>query len=351
MQLEVICRPQLATASFDQSFSALPRLLRKDPFHVGLLPDDVWTMFLTVELPGPKNFWIIKHQSKVIGRIGASVSVFNKELGTLGFFEVDVGHHLYTQAAQMLIETGIAWLQQQAAVKRIIGPINFNTWFSYRFRVKPVDDLIFSWEPVNPPAYLALFKAQGFSPQYFYDSRGFDGLAQVEKRSQPGLVKATGLGYTFRPFDLSAGQIEKEVALVHRISLQGFGDQHFFEPIPATIFKQIYVPIAQKGALEYAFFAQDPSGQEIGFMYGFADGDYIVFKSTAVKPEHRGKGVFGALSHLMAKKAVSQGFTQFVMALMTTQSKHEGQMVKVFSDETRVLWRHDYVLLERGIQL
>ena len=127
-------------------------------------PAQIEEALIDLPLPAPRNFWLLEDDGVPIGRIGANVSSRIPQSGYLGFFEVDTRHAGAGEAALELIGAACAFLQGK--VSRVCGPVNFNTWLPYRFRVNECDERCFAWEPVNPPDYVDYFSCRGIRAQY-----------------------------------------------------------------------------------------------------------------------------------------------------------------------------------------
>ena len=154
------------------AFAALPAKVRRDPYRTGLLPSEVWKGFVMMPTPFPKEFWIIEDsRGEVVGRIGASVSPTRKGEGAIGFFEVDLASGDSAKIADALLSQAESWLKSKG-VSSAHGPMNFNTWFPYRFRVSEPKER-FTWEPENPPEYVEFWQKRGYTNLESYHSAGY----------------------------------------------------------------------------------------------------------------------------------------------------------------------------------
>jgi GNAT superfamily N-acetyltransferase len=257
----------------------------------------------------------------------------------VGFFEVDPR---FESVASDLLDAASEWLSSRGCA-RAVGPLALNTWFPYRFRVDSESEHHFPWEPINPPAYPGLFARAGFTEVQGYHSVATAGLAAYAEKTRPAYEKAAASGFTFRPFD-GAKLMEREVPLLHEISLKGFADNYLYEPIPLAAFRELYVPIANKMDFSYAFFVLSPEGKEVGFFFGFLQEDAVVLKSVTVLPEYRGFGLSNALSHLIAKRGVEHGATKYISALVRSGAQSES-----YGKKGETLWVHRYALYEKPL--
>lgn len=331
--------------------------LRHDPFRVGLLPAPVARGFLKMPLPFPAEFWLVQDGERTVGRIGANVSSLRwdgQATACAGFFECDPSRG---DVAKALLDAAASWAASHGA-RRLLGPMNFNTWFPYRFKVKAAgtggananDDRQYAWEPVNPPEYPAFFESMGFRAIEHYHSVGTRSTRDIFEGTRAAFERAAGLGYTMRKFD-SAHLLDREVPILHRISMAGFADNFLFEPIPEEFFRELYVPIANKVDVSLARFVLDPAGKEVGFCFAFADRadsgadqGQLVIKSIAVLPEARGRGLSNAFVHDCCREALTRGLDVFVSALMRSGAQSES-----YSRKGQEVWRHEYALFGKEI--
>ncbi len=330
-----MCKDSVALKNFVADFSKLPAELRDGRDTKGLVPIEIGEQFVTMPKPMPCEFWTLRTASGA-GRIAASCSLTENQRGYIGFFEASDG-----AVAETLIQLALDWLRQQNRTE-IHAPVNFNTWFSYRF-LHPAhlaeDQNWFSWEPIHPLSYNAYFKSHGFRTSALYHTAAYTDLPTMSAVLKKDFLRSQANGYRFRPFD-EKNLLAKEVSILHEISHRSFGDNFLFEPISLPLFQQLYVPMAQKKPVLCSFFACDSEHLEVGFFFGFIDQDHLILKSTAVTPEHRGQGLSNALVHLMLEFAIARGLTKAVSALVKSGLRSES-----YSKHAQPLWRREYELL------
>lgn len=345
-------------ADFVDRFARVPGEVRRDPYRVGLLPENVWRNFLLQPTPFAREFWLAcdderdagriasRAASRVIGRIGASLSAVHAGAGAIGFFELDVEHPRAEEAGLKLLNVACDWLKaRQARVAH--GPMNYNTWFPYRFRLESEErpsGLQFAWEPVNPPRSVEIFLKSGFSRLEEYHSQGHAGLDAFAAATRPAYERALAKGYSFRSFDASRA-LEVDVPALYEISMVGFKDNFLFEPIPFEAFRDLYVPIVTKMDLSLSHMAFDERGKAVAFFFCFEDQGYVVYKSVAVDPVARGQGLSNAVAHLAAEVGLKRGLTKMITALVKIGAQSESYARKV-----RLLWEHKYVLLTKDLE-
>lgn len=331
-----------AQDAFDQAFCDVA-VRARGAHHGGVLPVAVMHTFLRAPVPFRTRFWLARDNGVVVGRIGANLSATRGDTGYVGFFEVveagsDAASVSRGQAvAQALLAAATAWLRDQGA-KTLYGPLNFNTWFAYRFRTD-ADTAGFAWEPSNPPRYVDYFVRFGMRPIATYTSEAVREFASVGHATEGAHARARDQGYTFRMVDVATA-MQRDLPLLYSLSMRGFADNFLFEPITLEQFRALYIPVA-KSAQGVAYFVDDPEGTPVGFFFGFAHEGFFVFKSVAVLPAHQGRGLSNALIHLLAREATNMGFTKGIFALVK-----DGAISACYARKTETMWRHTYALFQ-----
>jgi hypothetical protein len=338
--LEVKSLSDNQTEEFIDDFCKLQERVRTSPYDQANLPAELWRGFLQNRVHFTCEFWLLYDGTTPVARIGANLSAAGSKLAYFGFFETDLS---YQQKLAPLFEQLDQWMKSNQ-VEKVTGPVNYSTWFSYRFKTESVkSNQHFPWEPINPPEYPAIFKEHGHVLGQKYQTVASGNLPAMIAKTSASLERALAADYTFRPFNLERF-VEDEVDILYRISIEGFKDNHLFSPITLEQFRQLYVGAGKALDLSYSYFAISPKGEEIGFFLVFAQGEYIVMKSTTVLPEHRGKGLSNAVLHQAFSRAVQEGKKGYISALMIAGAQSES-----YSKHGEFLWSHEYHLLERKL--
>jgi len=191
----------------------------------------------------------------------------------------------------------------------VLGPMDGDTWHSYRLVVDAGNRPPFFLEPHNPPHAVEAFLRAGFLPVAHYASAiaGATGL-------RSGLKGSADI--RLRPFD--PGAAERDLGLIFRLSSQGFRANAFATPIDESDFLALYQPILPHVVPDLVLLAEDAGGQPLGFVFGlpdFAEGATprtVIFKTyAALRP-----GVGTILADAFHKAARRLGFEQVIHALM-----------------------------------
>jgi len=300
----------------------------------------------------PREFWIAEREGRAVGRAGASLSTRYRATGYLGFFEVDVGDPGREALAADLIDAACTWLRGRG-VKKVYGPVDLATWFSYRFRVPTKDtagddaEPPFAWEPINPPEYVRWFVDAGFTDAEHYHSVGFRtadaDLAELVAATRVVHDEAQGRGFTFRSLD--PARLSVDALLLYTLSIDAFRDSFLFEPIPVEVFRALYTA-AGWGKERFVYFVLDPEVREVGFVLTFVDRGYAVVKTIAIRPEFRRQRLSTALMHLVFRAMSARGLRQAISALVRAGNTSEFLAMPHLGVRA---WQHDYALFETSL--
>lgn len=165
-----------------------------------------------------------------------------------GFWETTNDGNLNQEAFQLLYND-----TKERGIKKITGPINFNTFNSYRLRTGRVPAWNqFDKEPVNPLYYVDLLKALGFDEIYTYESRmvHIEHIPDVYKDKKMLLEGISKLPYEIVPLNEQVWkQYEDDI---YALVLNVFAQNPAFRMIGKTAFLKMYNSRYAKGLCPYS---------------------------------------------------------------------------------------------------
>ena len=177
-----------------------------------------------------------------------------------------------------------------AGHKRIIAPINGDTWHTYRLMSWSGDEPAFPFELSNPLWYNDVYTEFGFKPLKSYRSDKFS-LEFVE----PSLC--TSSAHSFTSANLSFRNYrDGDLKLIYDISLHGFDENFLYGDISFEEFSALYQPVLPMIDQELVVIAEVDNAP-VGFMFSFAIGSRLILKTMAVLPEYRSMGVGAKMFH------------------------------------------------------
>ena len=272
-----------------RDFLALPELVyRNDPQWIPPLRDSVRKQL------SPANPWFGRGKARhflVPGKARASAFVLDGETqGHIGFFESLEDY----DAAASVLDAAVSWLRGRG-VSVIRGPVNFDTWHSYRFVTSGWESgPPFLLEPYNPPYYPPFWERFGFRPAAKYLSNLQPDLAEVTEQLRRHHQKAVKAGVTFRPISLDA--FEADLKLLYEMSCAIFRDNFGYRPIAFGEFADLYAGSRRLLDVRLTTIATDKDGKPIGFAFGLPD------QGAAVRAMRGDGGLFGKLRFLAATR-------------------------------------------------
>lgn len=309
-----------------------------------------------------RNFMVFSNK-EVWGRISAIINnkaiSDGKPTGYLGFFE-SVNNF---DAAYALISAGLEYLSDKG-IRAVYGPINFSTWYEYRFMTRGFEKAPFVFEPHNPRWYPQFFLDLKFTPVKTYNSaliQDFLPLLESTKEMRERFFKT---GYHVRT--LNRFNRKKDYRLLYDLSTSIFKNNWGYTNISLSEFEALYFSTNRAISPEHIFFAYDSSGRPIGFAVTFpnfyravkmmkgsmdlkskltfmancSNTDTLIVKTLGVLPGLRKVRVGPVLFNLVYDMAIRNGYKKIILALMA-----EGNTIRKI-DVTADLSYKEYVLYE-----
>jgi hypothetical protein len=211
------------------------------------------------------------------------------------------------EAGEALLRHAAARLRSEGS-EALLGPMDGDTWHSYRLIAESDGSPPFALEPVSGLHDLAAFEASGFAPVSSYVST----RATLADAIGPGApVEVTGV--TITPWDGHGADVL--MGRLFDMSGASFAGKAFFKPIAKEEFLQLYAPMLPAIDPRLVLFARDDSGL-VGFLFGLPNrGDQpqtaILKTYASARP-----GVGHLLADAFHRTARDLGFADVIHALM-----------------------------------
>ena len=220
----------------------------------------------------------------------------------------------------------------------LVGPMNGDTWHSYRVVSESDGTPPFMMEPVSGPHDLSAFEAAGFLPMSHYVSTRAD------------LADTLGV----RPVDLPEISVsawdglnaEELIRALFKMSGTAFASNKFFKPIDFNAFLQLYRPLLDMVDPRHVLFAHHAGGQLIGFLFGMPDRPVDGSKPAAILKTYASgmRGVGHLLADAYHRRAINMGFSEVIHALM-----HEDNVSLMRSRQHKARIFRRYALMGRKL--
>ncbi|MEM9471502.1 MAG: hypothetical protein AAGA00_06055 [Pseudomonadota bacterium] len=213
------------------------------------------------------------------------------------------------EAGARALADAIAALKTEG-FQAVIGPMDGDTWHSYRAVVESDGSAPFLMEPVSGPHDLAVFSAAGLEPIAQYLS------TKVKTADAIGDTVPPVEGISLHNWDGKSP--EAFFGEVYDFSVAGFARNAFYKPITREQFLSLYTPYAEYFKCELIFFARRADGSLAGFVFGLPDYGQGPDTRTAILKTYA-SAVPGA-GHMLAdafhRSALELGFDTTIHALI-----------------------------------
>ncbi|HEY5595688.1 MAG TPA: GNAT family N-acetyltransferase [Candidatus Bipolaricaulota bacterium] len=265
--------------------------------------------------------WMALENGKVLARCSlwwTNVPAFSRPNRRLGL----IGHYAAqnAEAGRSLLQHACAQLQVQGCALAV-GPMDGNTWRSYRLITDQGAEPPFFLEMRHPPDWPEHFSDLGFTVLANYFSALNQNLQQDPRLSELRR-RVGGQGIQVRPFD--PAHFDQEISRIYELSITGFGDNFLYSPIGWNEFYGMYSPIKPHLRPELVLIAEREQ-KPVGFLFALPDllqaqrgraVDTVIFKTVAVLPELGGSGLGSLLVAEGHRVAAELGFKRAIHALM-----------------------------------
>jgi GNAT superfamily N-acetyltransferase len=265
--------------------------------------------------------WLVQD---VQGQVSARGSVWWREtpvypghrLGLLGHYFAQnqhASHELLNAAEKQLAEHGCTLA---------IGPLDGNTWRSYRFVSERGSEPPFFLEPNQPTQWVEYFTRRDYSPLAEYESTLNTHLLHNERPLTTIAHQLTQRGISVR--NLCMDDFHNELQRIYDVSTASFANNFLYSPITQHEFIFSYSQLRPYCNPNLIFLAEQ-DGYPIGFLFALPDFlqlkqgqaiDTIIIKTLAVRPQWQMSGL-GSFLFAQAEEIFSQlGYRRSIHALM-----------------------------------
>lgn len=235
-----------------------------------------------------------------------------------------IGHFFAKDAvcSKILLDKACEFLKNKGCTA-VIGPINGNTWKSYRFVTWTDGSAPFLMEPQNSIHWPQFWQQAGFSPYQEYISSITNTLEESDSRLPRTRERLQNAGIIWR--SLEKAKFEEELLHVFHLSREVFKKNILYSPIDKKSFLKLYLPYSDIVDTDYVMIAEDQEHNCCGFIFAIPDlmqlqrGEKInrlILKTLAVKSLRSSAGLGSVLVEEVQKKALHNGLTSAIHALM-----------------------------------
>jgi hypothetical protein len=193
----------------------------------------------------------------------------------------------------------------------VLGPMDGDTWHSYRLVAESDGSPPFAMEPTSGPHDLAAFEAAGFAPVSTYVSTRAP-LDQAIGSSSP--VKVDGVAVTA----WDGQNADALIDMLFEMSVASFRERAFFKRIDKAEFQKLYQPVVPLIDPRLVLSARDAQAGLVGFLFGLPDRLQGAQPKTVILKTYASgrRGVGHLLVDTFHRTARELGFADVIHALM-----------------------------------
>lgn len=207
-----------------------------------------------------------------------------------------------------------------------VGPMDGNTWWSYRLVTERGSEPPFFLEPTHPDDWPLHFTENGFNPLVQYASTLNSDLGRPDPAAERVARRMEGCGIRIRPLDV--GRFEDDLRRIYSVSTESFRDHLFYSPLEEAAFMVQYLPFRSLVRPELVLLAERDASC-VGFLFAVPDHlqtrrngivDTIIIKTLAILPGREYAGLGSLLLWRLHTSARALGFRRAIHALMAERS-------------------------------
>jgi GNAT superfamily N-acetyltransferase len=229
---------------------------------------------------------------------------------------------------------------KRKGVKTLVGPINFNTWLSNRFKY-PADTTLLNWEPSNPREYAEDFLAENMIVDKKYFSYF---LPSIEDISVLKPIADNVLSQGFKLIPINKDNLETQ-KILYQLNCECFSENYFYTKISFEQYKATHLASLTGIDLSYSAFIKNDE-RIWGYVFNIPIGDEIIVKTVLVSPLCRSSGIGTTLLYETLLIAKNDGFRKIVGALI-----REGNISAIIFKKsvTPLTQTSEYLLFKKDI--
>jgi GNAT superfamily N-acetyltransferase len=202
-----------------------------------------------------------------------------------------------------------------------VGPMNGNTWRSYRFVTERGEQPPFFLEPANPPEWPLQFERAGFSSLASYFSALNSDLSRPDPRMAAIEKKIADAGVAIRSAN---ADLRHEMEKIYGVSQVSFRQNFLYTEIPEAEFIAMYEPLFSVVRPELVLIAES-AGECVGYLFAIPDlaqkargldVDTFIIKTVSILPRREIRGLGTLLVARAQRLGQEMGFHRCIHALM-----------------------------------
>jgi GNAT superfamily N-acetyltransferase len=239
-----------------------------------------------------------------------------------------IGHFAAVDEASThaLLDAACARLKK-ASCSLAVGPLDGNTWRSYRLVTESSDRAPFLLEPHNPSAWPQWWIASDFQSFQSYQSSMSQEMNLDDPRLQAVQERLQGLGVRWRSLD--SADFDGELERIFEVSEAAFQNAVLYTPLPRAAFLAMYQKV-RPYVRETLVWIAEQGDRPVGFVFAVPDlaqaqqgmaVDTVIVKTLAILPDRAYAGLGKVLLEKAHAAAQGMGMSHVIHALMHDQNR------------------------------
>lgn len=205
----------------------------------------------------------------------------------------------------------------------LIGPIDSNTFYSYRFAIDEFDWRLYP-DCQNSETTLRIFEEKGFKIKQLYTST----LGSINEKIWD-LAKKTKLPDRFRVVEAKGEGAYEYLSDIYEIAVESFAEADFYEPISESDFTDIYIKNLAAVTPNLTMIYEGDTPVAFNFCYPDPENRFYVCKTIAIKKDYRNRRIIMKLIDLAYSAAKEQGFSEVLYHFQNDRTK---SLYAIFKD-------------------
>ena len=263
--------------------------------------------------------------ARAMGIIHPDIRLDNTPTVLIGFFECISDDACFST----LIDIIESYFKNNYGTKKIVAPVNFTTWHTYRFKTFSFNHPAYLFEPYNPVYYPEFFKNYGYRilKSYFSRKLTHQDMQNLVLKNTPAFLNTIKEGITLRPISLK--NFDQEIKKLYDFCKISFCDNFLYTTISYDEFHTMYQE--GKSLINPNYFCMaEKNNHLIGFL--FCMPDYI----DAIRDMKGKQHLLAKLTFLIKKRKVNR-------LLVKTMAVHPDYR-KIGLGKALMHWVHDHAL-------
>ncbi len=247
--------------------------------------------------------------------------------------DVDIAEQLFEKIEEKCKEWDI---------KHIIGPINYNIWFGYRWMIEGRDKKKIYSEPINPKYMTEIIKKLGFEIYKTYTSN----IVSVDNPRINFLRKKyENISKDFVIKRYENKKIRTKLRDLYKLSSKQFSNNPLYSEISFRLFKKVMINGFEEvnPIVDLVYFNKKPVAFHLYFINPY-EKDILVSHSIGVKKEFRKKGLASALLYKSYKFSSENNIKNVLHHLIYDKNKKAKELI----DENKIYKK--YALFHKKIK-